>query len=395
MRIKNILLLVWSCVLLGLCSCKKEEVMPAPIGQPIPYVPEATRDWQTVMNDAEFSTFKTAYNKSTIASLIKKSNSAFHTVFMPTNKAFDADGWTIDKINAANSSTLDALLAYCFVSGTYSETTLRLYMHRSYPLNTLLTREDLPGDLNGNPYTYRLYVGTWQDSLMVNGVPINKWDRREAALNGYVYKLDKWMSKPIDMTVLEYMESQPRFSMLLDAINASPPYYASEGAWSNDPMFMDILGFTGYGRNTYYLPTNKAFANSGFHSLQDINDRIEASFPIGEPYYDNNQFYRYPRTAMDSILMPHGFSLYGNQYDAVFFLKDIMTYPQPLTGFVTTPGSAYGNPNVVVETSFKVQDNWLQVAGFISKENYQPVKEGDIFCLNGVIHVVDDHLMKP
>lgn len=391
---KNYIKIILFFLAIQLFSCKKEDILPPEIGSPIPYTPDATRNWVTVLNDADFSLFKTAYEKSNIKTWVKSSATAFQTVFIPTNKAFESAGYNLANINNTSAETLDSLLAYYIVPGMYNEDDLKMFIHRSFPLNTLLKSTTIPGSSTFNPYVYRIYVGTWNDSLAINGHTVGLWKNKEETTDGYVYKIDKMINKPTQ-TVLDFIKSQPRFSMLLEAINASSPYYESEYQWSSDPYFANVLSQIGVQRSTYYLPTNTAFANSGFHTLQDVNDRIERSLPIGDPFYDDQFFYQYPRTAIDSILMPHGFSLFRNEYDAAYFKMDLMNYPTYLGGFIVQNGSPYQNGDVVVETSFKVQNNQLFVAGYRSKEEYQPLTETNIFCLNGVVHVVNSHLMKP
>ena len=376
-------------------ACSRKDILPADVGEPVPYTPDATRRWQEIMNDAEFSLFKTAYQRSVVDSRVQATNAAFHTIFMPTNIALENAGWTADKINTATPEVLDSMLAYYIVIGRYTRENIEVPMPKSFPLNTLLIDPTLSGANTSTPYVYKLYVSTWEDSLMINGKTVAPLDRSEDALNGQVYKIDKFVSRPT-LSLIEYIQSQPRFSMLLEAINASVPHYTYPADYNN-PEWVARMTNVVQARPTLFLPTNAAFARSGFNTVEDIEKFIERSLPVAAPYYDENLFYRYPYTSMDSLLRPHGFSvLPGNSiYDNIYFYKDLIKNPAALTGFILQPGVPSQEGPITVETSFKVENNRVMVAGYLSRAAYQPIVEADIECLNGIIHVVDDFIMEP
>lgn len=395
-RGKSLLILLTAFLLAA--SCSKKDILPEAIGEPVPYTPEATRNWEEVMNDAEFNLFKTAYNRSVLADRIKATNSVFHTIFMPTNTAFENAGWTLDKINATTPEQLDSLLAFYVVTGRYTREALQAPQPRNYPLNTLLTNATLPGTSSRAPYQYRLRIGNWNDSLTLNGRSIMPWSSSEDVLNGYVFKITKLVPLPT-MSLIDYLKSQPRFSMLLEAINASPHYYELanwEGNYGHDPDFIIKLTNNTSARHTIFAPTNRAFANSGFHTIEDINNRIEASLPIQPAHYDEDNRYQYPSTAMDSLLRAHGFAaLSSNPYDAVFYYKDLQKSAAQLTGFLIHPSSPYQSKKTIIETSFVSDNDQVTIGSFRSSGPRQPIVEADIECYNGVIHVVDDFIMNP
>lgn len=393
-------------VILGMTACTKEDIMPAPVGEPVPYTPEATRTWQAIMGDADYSTFNAAWKRSNMEAWIKRTNSQFHTLFIPNNKALTDGGWTADRVSTAPVAQLDSLLAYYVVAGLYSPTNLQTSLNRSMVLNTILTRTTgIPGYSASQPYRYRLRVGTWNDSLMVNGKTIGKWQDAELATNGCVYKLSHMVFKPTQ-TLIQYIKSDPRFTMLLTAIDTSAAYYEIDWKYSNDPQYITYLTSSSSMalRTTLFLPTNQAFANSGITTVQDIRDRIERSLPIGDPDYDENRFYQYPITAIDSMLQPHGFSLSRGGFqlsytsggtDLQFYKNDLLKKPGQLSGFLYNPGQPSYSGDVRMETGFANQNGTLMVRDWKSTGPWQAVIEADIECLNGVIHVVNDFIMKP
>jgi uncharacterized surface protein with fasciclin (FAS1) repeats len=380
-------------------ACSKKDILPEEVGEPVPYVPDATRNWQQVMNDPEFSLFKAAWSRSKMDSLVRRNNSAFHTVFMPVNTAFEAAGWNSDKINATASTDLDSLLRYYVVVGRYTSENIALPSPRPYLLNTMAVNPRVTGATVARPYVYRFYVSAEADSLVINGKGVGLMSKSEEALNGQVYKLEKMVTKP-KVTLIEYIRSEPRFSMLLAAINASTPYYTYPANYNN-PQWITKMGNGVQSRPTLFLPTNRAFSNSGFNTIADIQAFIAPSTPVEGPFYDENRFYLYPTTSMDSLLNAHGFSvLMGGfstlTWDNIFFYRDLKKNPATLSGYLLQPGQFSQEGNVMMKTVIKTENNRVMVGSFYNKNApFQAIAEADIECLNGIIHVVDDFILKP
>ncbi|WEK35898.1 MAG: fasciclin domain-containing protein [Candidatus Pseudobacter hemicellulosilyticus] len=390
------LLLIVSLVL-TMVACGHKDILPDPIGEPVPYTPDGARSWRTIMDEPKYSFFKAAWNRSPIETRIKNSNSAYQTLFIPTNDAFTAAGWTMEKINASSEAVLDSLLAFYVVPGLYKPVTLSTPTHRSIPLNTVLRRTTVPGYSTSQPYIYKLYIGVWKDSMMVNGVPNSKWEENEPAVDGHVYALSRMVTKPTQL-MIEYIRSQPRFSMLAMAIDSGNARYT--GIYnSNSSNYINFL--TGgsviqRGKATLFLPTNQAFSNSGYNTKDDISARIRQSWPIAYNYNEpGTNFYKRPRVGMDSVLMPHGFALSRNTSENILFGKDLLQYPETFSGFMTKIGQSGYEEHFILETSFANQNGMLMVRDWRSPAgDWQPIVESDIECLNGVIHVVDGWLMR-
>jgi len=394
-------MLLAAVVMLLVASCTKKDIQPAPVGEAVPYTPPATRKWQAVMKDPSYTYWNAAWRRSRMDTLVGGSGAAYYTVFMATDKAFTDAGWTMAKINAADTADLDTLLAYHVAPGFYRPDNLST-LRGSLALKTLLTSVHVADHSPGNPYIYKLYAGYQSDSLVIDGKAVNKWKTGEEALNGYVYPIESLLKKP-EMSMLQYLESDPRFSLFLAAIRISDQVYSDNYVSIFNEQF--LAGNPDYGVvSTLFAPTNRAFENSGFHSAADIQAYVDMSLVDGylpQPDYDSNFFYQQPVTAIDSLLFPHGLEAFragsGGGYitDLSFFTNDILLNGAAISGMLIKPGQLYNNPPVLVHLRFSSDNDRPMVLRLGSARAPLPLVETNIKVLNGVIHVVDESLLLP
>ncbi len=394
-------LLLMSVVMLLVSSCSKKDIQPEPVGEAVPYTPPATRKWQAIMKDPSYTYWNAAWRRSRMDTLVAGIGAAYYTIFMATDKAFTDAGWTMAKISAADTAVLDTLLAYHIVPGFYRPDNLSA-LRGSLPLKTLLTSGSVADHTPDNPYTYKLYVGYQPDSLVIDGIPANKWKTGEEALNGYVYPIERLLKKP-EMSMLQYLESDPRFSLFLSAIRISDQVYSDNYVSIFNEQF--LAGNPDYGVvSTLFAPTNRAFQNSGFNTAADIQAYVDNSLVDGYlPYadYDSNFFFVQPVTAIDSLLLPHGLeesqAASGGGYitDISFFTNDLLQNGPALSGMLIKPGQMYNNPPVLVSLRFSNNNGKPMVQRLGSARPPLPLAETNIKVLNGVIHVVDESLLLP
>lgn len=378
-------------VLLQLGACTKKDILPEPVGEPVPYKDTALRTWKEMMEKPGYTLWKAAWNRSdmnTIAAADKAG--AFVTVFMPTDQAFTAAGWTLEVINNAGKETLDSLLSYHIVSGKYTPDNIANTRGSSL-LKTLLTNTEVMGANPYQPYIYTLYTGYLNDSLVVNGVRAAKWGTGQAAADGYVYTTAVVLQKPMQ-TMWQYIESNPEFSLFKAAVEKSDFEYSMGWSGMNNQMYlMGTLGF----EYTLFLPSNKAFEAAGFYTDEDIQNYINRSLPVKDPDYDENWFYVTPTTSIDSILMAHGLDayLYGGSVNypvsAAYFSNDLVQNAADLSGVEIRPGTMYSNPPGMIHVDFSVVNGEPRVKRYKANQTPMPLAQRDIRVLNGVIHVVD------
>lgn len=382
-------------VLLQLGACTKKDIMPEAVGEPVPYKDTAIRSWKEMMEKPGYTLWKAAWNRSdmnTIAGADKAG--AFLTVFMPTDQAFQAAGWTIDVINNASQETLDSLLSYHMAPGKYTPGNISA-VSGSVQLKTLLTNTAVMGYSEWQPYIYTLFAGYLHDSLLVNGTGVARWGTGQEAADGYVYTTGTVLQKPTQ-TMWEYIESNPEFSLFKAAMDMSNARY--DMGWSGINHQVLLSGTPG-NEFTLFAPTNKAFEAAGFYTAEDIENYIIRSLPLGDPDYDENWYYQSPVTAIDSILMPHGLESYmfaGQYYypgSTVYFTNDLIQNAAGLSGVEIRPGTMYSNPPGIINVDFSVVNGQLRVKRYKANHTPMPLAQSNIRVLNGVIHVVDGLFM--
>jgi uncharacterized surface protein with fasciclin (FAS1) repeats len=388
--------LVLMLMLVMAAGCTKDDIMPEPIGDKIPYTAPGTKTWQAIAQDAPYTLWNAAWKRSHLAEWVIRSGTAYQTVFLPTDQAFANAGWTLATINAADIADLDSLLAYHIVEGFYKPENIN-GIKGSLQLKTLLKSETVKGYRPDKPYTFKLYAGYYADSLMIDGKAVNKIDKGFEAINGYVFPVASLLARP-KMSIWEYLESEPRFSLFVAAMHISNEIYLA------DYISIDHEAFLrgDYGplvMATLFAPTNNAFIKHGFNTPDDIRAYVEKSLPIPYPDYDENWFYQQPVTAIDSLLFPHGLEGYrfsagsGFPVDVSFFTNDITDNGNAISGMLIKPGQMYNSPPAVLNLSFSSSSGMPMVKRLNSTKEATPLLDTNIKLYNGVVHVVDDLLM--
>lgn len=392
----SVLLLLLVLVLAG--ACTKKDILPEPIGEKVPYTGAPTKSVKEIMDGASYTYWKAAWNRSGMAAVIKNGGAAYHTLFMPTNQAFEAAGWTMNKINTATVADLDSLLSYHVVKGLYKPENFT-GIQGNVLLTTVLKRGDLPGYNDQQPYIYNLSAGVSGDSLLVNGLPANKWSAGEEATDGYVYPVAHLVPKP-ETNMWQYLEADPRFSLFVAAMRMSDEVYMENGVGISHETYLS--GFVPVIRFTLFAPTNKAFQQSGFNTEDDIRAYMERSLPLGYADYDENWYYQQPKTAIDSLLFVHGLETYeagtGNYTYPInlsFYSNDLAQNSTQLSGLLLKPGEMYNNPPVAVHLAFSAVNGKPMVKRLGSTRAPMALTQTNINTTNGVIHVLDEGLLLP
>ncbi|BAV06010.1 Uncaracterized surface protein containing fasciclin (FAS1) repeats [Filimonas lacunae] len=383
-------------VLLQLGACTKKDIMPEPVGEPVPYKDTAIRSWKEMMEKPGYTLWKAAWNRSDMNAIAGADKAgAFLTVFMPSDQAFQAAGYTMEVINSASKETLDSLLSYQVVPGKYTPDNIS-HIKGSAQLKTLLTNDAVMGYNTSQPYIYILYAGYFHDSLVINGANVAKWGTGQDAADGYVYTTAVVLQKPMQ-TMWEYIESHPELSLFKAAIEMSDYEYSM--GWSGMNNQMLLMGSPGF-EFTLFAPSNKAFEAAGFTTAEDIQNYINNSLPVKDPDYDENWYYQNPTTAMDSILFAHGLEayLFAGQYyypvSTTYFTNDLIQNAAGLSGVEIKPGTMYSSPPGIIHVDFSVVNGQLRVKRYKANHTPIPLAQPNIRVLNGAIHVVDGLFMR-
>ncbi|SJZ62382.1 Fasciclin domain-containing protein [Chitinophaga eiseniae] len=388
-------------LLLLAMACRKQDIEPEPVGEPVPYTGPVLGLKET-LEKSPYTYFKTAWRRANIDTRLQDAGTASFTIFAPTDKAFEQAGWTLEKINQAMPETLDSLLSFHISANQVHPASLE-QVTGNLAMVTLLKSASLPGYEGAAPYEYVLYAGRYHDSLYINGQPVSKWGQALESTTATIYPADKVLQKPTQ-DMLSFLQSDERFSFYLEACRINDSLYLDKNPWDRELLNMPVLSATGSsgGQFTLIVPTNEAFRKSGFNTIADIRQYNYKSLPIGDPDYDEQFYYRYPTTAMDSILLPNRMDYAGataahngqrNIYQ-VYFSNELMVN-KGVSGMLLRPGAVYNNAPVIYRLDFSAGSGGVGVKRLGSSTARLPLAEANICLLNGVVHVVNEGLFMP
>ncbi|MGN7821408.1 hypothetical protein HGH92_19140 [Chitinophaga varians] len=381
-------------------ACRKQDIEPDPVGEPVPYTGPVLGLKET-LEKSPYTYFKAAWKRAKIDARLDAAATISFTIFAPTDKAFEQAGWTMEKINQAAPEQLDSLLSFHISANQIHPASLAEVIG-NVPMVTLLKAE-LPGFEGYPPYQYMLFAGVYHDSLYVNGQPVSKWGQALESTTATIYPTDKVLQKPVQ-DMLSFLQSDERFSLYLEACRINDSLYLDKDPWNTTLLNMPVLSATGSsgGQFTLVVPTNEAFHKSGFNTAEDIRQYSYKSLPIGDPGYDDKFYYVYPTTAMDSILLPNRMDYAGTvaAYNGtkkiypVYFVNELMVN-RSVSGMMLRTGAVYNYAPMIYRLDFAAGNTGLGVRRLGTAAARLPLAETNICLLNGVVHVVNDGLFMP
>jgi uncharacterized surface protein with fasciclin (FAS1) repeats len=292
---------------LMLSSCKKDEAVPTKTIAAL------------VTENANLSLLRTAVVRAGLVETL--SGQGTFTVFAPDNNAFAAAGLgTEAAINAVPEATLRQILLYHVLGQEYA----------SGSIPSATTELTTAGDA-------RIYVTKNTNGVFVNGATVITAD--VDAQNGVVHVINKVLMPPPG-NLVQFAQSNPNLSFLVAAV-----VRASQGN-------TNVAGvLSGAGPFTVFAPTNTAFQNAGFATVEAIQQAD-------------------PNT-LASILTYHVIG-------ARVFSSDLTEGARP----ATVNGA---NVTITLSGGAKVKGNTNATASNITAT--------DIVASNGVVHVIDAVLL--
>jgi hypothetical protein len=282
-------------------SCKKDEFIPPPEGEKVPYTAPDLKSLGETLKASPYQLFLKLYQRSNMDSVL---NSPFaHTLLAPTDAAMQAAGYTETSIDGITASEADALVAYFTIRGKFTREALQQRMGNLEGV-TLLSRSDYKvypyyygngtGSQQYDNYYYRHYILVSADKLLVNGLPEGDAKNGLDAKNGYIWPLENMLQKPVDKSFWQLLKADPRFSMLMEVQRLADSTYdkryriAFEEAMGYDPggngwvsgtrtnyeakadLIPDFTGTILMNFNMMFAPTNEAFHKAGFQTVQEV-----------------------------------------------------------------------------------------------------------------------------
>lgn len=367
-------------LLLMFFSCRKQEVQVEPIGEPVPY-DGPVQSLARVLDSSGLTLFNTAWKRSGMDNRLFASGIPSYTLLAPVNEALEAAGWNLEKINNSTPETLDTLLAYYTLEGTYRPANMN-QLSGNTRVNTLLTAY-LPD--YDKTYQYALYIGLHNGALMVDGKKANNGAQPLEAVNGVIYPIDHLLERPVK-NIYDYLLADPRFTLYMEALRISDSLYEQTGY--HYPV-VNISRLSGVGSHgvTLLAPTNEAFRKSGFTTVEDIRDYI-LRVPLEYPS-EVGGYFVVPTTAMDSLIKVN--YIISSLFETAYFTNDMTDNPA-LSGLLLERGSPGFTPSVYIGLDFINDGGALRIRRRNTTQPPLQLAGQDIRLLNGVVHIINENL---
>jgi hypothetical protein len=285
----------------AISSCRKDEFVPPPEGEKVPYVDPALKSLGEVLKASPYQLFLKAYLRSNMDSVLNGRSG--HTLLVPADAAMRAAGYTEASIDALTPGEADALVAFFTIRGKYNKESLQqrpgnlegvtLLMHPVYKVYPYYFGDGTPAQ-QLDPYYYRQFMFVAADKLLVNGLPEGDVKNGLDANNGYIWPLDRMIPKPVDKSFWEVLKADTRFSMFMEVQRLTDSTFdkryriAFEEAMGYDPggegwissyrtnyelkaaLLPDWSGTIGLFFNMIFAPTNEAFQQAGFQTVEQV-----------------------------------------------------------------------------------------------------------------------------
>ena len=212
-------------------SCEKKDMVPA--------TPALTSITSQVVAASYLQILESAVVKADLASTLDGAGP--FTVFAPTDAAFTESGITASTIETLSASALKSILLYHVIPAQV--------MASEVPAGPNAKVQTAGGD--------SVFVTRNSSGVFVNGIKVIQADM--SATNGVIHLLSKALIPPAG-NIVEVAQATPDFSYLVAAV-----LRASTGATN----VAEILSSAG--PFTLFAPTNSAFIDAGFATIDDIN----------------------------------------------------------------------------------------------------------------------------
>jgi uncharacterized surface protein with fasciclin (FAS1) repeats len=384
-------------------SCTKEEFMPAPLGESIPYQ-ETKKTIQEALQESPYTCFTTAWRRSNMEKIVKGLNPKIAlSIFIPDNKAFEALGYTIATINRTPVAVLDSLLLFHTAANQVLPEKLDP-RSANYLFLTLLSNKNYIeryGAMNSEfrEYLYRHYFNVEDYKTIVDGKVSGNVADIVVGSNGTLIPINKVLIRP-EKDIKESLEADGRFGLYLSALALNNDFYIDNFGYPSDHLerFSSKGSFINF--SSVLAPTDEAFHKAGIYSVADIEKLNSRSTPYTmEDYFTVSNY-----LPSDSILNNHLW-----RYNGVYVRNLDPSYNSAYISPSANPIYFYSNDlkNEILANYVTVYntERWVDVyhnnLEFIRSEGQIKIKvkdseaepatviESDIHTFNGVIHVVN------
>lgn len=319
-------------------ACLKSSDAPVTPAVSIPF--KGTDLAGTLAHDSSLQLFNRAFKRLSMEQEIN--NGSGYTIFAPTDATMKAAGLDEAAIDKMNIDSLRRLVGYQIVTGALDDQSLSQPVTATYLLTLRKTLVTKPSGAAAYQYA-PLYVKE-SDQLYFNGVGVKKEGAMIPATNGYIYPVGALAAEITGSgTLLDVIKSDPDLSMYYQALLLEDSILAANYL-NGDTTFFASTTQTGM-YPAILAPTNKAFEDAGFHTLDDIRAYATSTF-VG---YDPNDFITFYFSPLDTVLKRHiifngplANSFYYTQSTVRIFYNDLLN-PAFNNGRLNTYADGSGN----------------------------------------------------
>jgi hypothetical protein len=399
-----------SILLYTLASCNKTAHNPQSLPvHPAP-TPDTLHNLKHMLDGVPASDlFQLALQRTGYDSLLSQTN-AFYTLVVPTDSLLIASGYTQNVITYLSPALLvSGIIANQIWNGQLSDSALN--GADGYIKVTALTD---PAGTTGAPNTYSVAKqGGPTGGLWVNGQQVSDETSGIKASNGYIHVANAFYITPT-AAAWTVLQARPEFSYFVAAVRLDDSvvqgqydYFQGYNGLAEPDSAIFLQNY--YGNSTadytFFVPTNQAFINAGFKTIDDI--RAYALTFV----YDLTGVSLSP---IDSIIYAHWIpssNLYYfdllknpnlNQRQATDLKLTMETQLYDFSFFDNTDPDQLGLPSYGQTYPYKgildyqVSDTTVSITCNSAKNPpAATVVEHDILCLNSVILHGVDHLFWP
>jgi uncharacterized surface protein with fasciclin (FAS1) repeats len=390
--------------LLFLAACRKEEFQQVPHGEPVPHADTAKYDLPTLLGMSQYKLFNTAWQKGHMNELLERS--VRYTILAPDDAAMQAAGLDAAGIAALSPEQLDSLLRYHVVNEQLDTLALRM-QKGNVRKKSLLYHPSLMENLNSlgsnvtypTPYNYKHFIGMANGSLLVNGKDAGN-AQPSYATNGIIWPVKMVLQRPSE-SIMDVLQRDARFSMLTQLLHQTDSIWleASMGFFERNyfaklaPRQDNNLVVS----EAFFAPTNEAFHNAGFNSVEDLMTLNARSMP----YFDWDIFVMVNGFVTDTLLnyhiwgrmyAPYGPWGKGAESAAIFYSNELNN--NMLSNFALNVGDDFLPPYIMPLDFAAAANGKVSLRQKGSSHPPAVVTEANINTFQGPMHVVD-HLLIP
>lgn len=293
-------------VVLAAAGCRKEEFLPPPEGAKVPYKDPGDKSLDNILKESSYKLFYKTWKQSSLDTLL--TGKTPYTLLVPDDAVMQAAGYTDAVIGAMLSKDADSLVMFFTSRGQVTKEGLAA-KSGSYYNFSLLPRPGLMVPTPNSqsyigPYFFAQNLAIQNGKLLVNGVVSGDAAAAIPASNGYIWPITRMPAKP-DKGFWEVLETDPRFTMLMEVIRRSDSIYnatyrqvyydavgwdpgdnSDRGAYQRD-LSLPTNQYTAVRFNTLFAPTDEAFHQAGFQSVDEI---LEWNKRGPEMYFDMDTY---------------------------------------------------------------------------------------------------------